>query len=100
MHGMETTRVPSPGFQRLPGGDGNLHLGAGADEDHPDRTHLGVGQHVTALGDPLGTVPSRIGRFCRVRARPGERLTAQAGVGNQLMSYATRSAGQKQFVGL
>ena len=75
--GIDTTRVGTPvGLELLARLDGELHLGAGADEDRPRGVAaLGLEQHVTALGGvlvgartsarPAGSAPGRAGRPCR-----------------------------------
>ena len=60
------------GLQPLPGGQAELHLGAGADEDHLRLAVGRLGQHVAALGHALGaaaaTSRSRVGSVCRLSA--------------------------------
>ena len=51
-HGADTTRALTPSAgERLAGLDGELHLGAGRDEDHVGRAVRRLGEHVGALGD-------------------------------------------------
>ena len=76
-HGTETTRVAMPGgLERLARRDGELHLGAGADEDHVGR----AGRSPRAARRRRGRRRRRwrspssprgnVGTFCRVRMRP------------------------------
>ena len=60
--GRDDPRADALGGQRLAGGDGELHLGAGRDEDH-------IGCAVRRVGEDVGTLDREVGGGERVARR-------------------------------